>query len=230
MPYSLNEKSGLASVVIKPEEILTFDKKDAIPENVIPKMQFLRRDVIPGESKKLLVQAFDHKVVMDVPKFKEKKEFEPIVDAVPEQYFPPCIQLISQGLKDGKKRALFVLINFLSTCGWGYDKIENYLTEWNKRNPEPLREVLIQGQLRYHKSMKKRVLPANCANKAYMVDMGVCKPDGFCGANTEPGEDAFAPRIKNPANYAIARQRITARMAEKGKKTPKKDKPASKAL
>jgi hypothetical protein len=214
MPYSLKEKSGLVSVVIKPEEILAFDKKDAIPEKVTPKLNYIdRKEIIPGEAKKLIVQAFDFKSATEIPteikQLTEKKEFEPVTDAVPEQYFPPCIQLISQGLKDGRKRALFVLINFLSSCGWPYDRIENYLNEWNKKNAEPLREVLIQGQLRYHKMMKKIVLPPNCDNKAYMVDLGVCKPDGFC------------PKIKNPANYAIAKQRMMARMAEKGTKKNK---------
>ncbi len=211
MPYSFNEKSGLVSTIIKPEEILSFDKKDAVPEKVMPKMTYLERNnTIPGEAKKLIVQAFDYKTSQETPQeirqLTEKKEFEPVTDAVPEQYFPPCIQLISQGLKDGRKRALFILINFLSSCGWPYDRIENYLNEWNKKNAEPLREVLIQGQLRYHKMMKKRVLPPNCDNKAYMADLGVCKPDGFC------------PKIKNPANYAIAKQRMMARMAEKGTK------------
>ncbi len=213
MPYSLNEKSGLVSVVITPEEILSFDKKDADPERVVPKMTYIDRNVIPGEGKKLIVQAFDFKTTTEIPQeiraLTEKKEFEPITDAIPEQYFPPCIQLISQGLKDGKKRALFILINFLSSCGWDYDRIENYLNEWNKKNSEPLREVLIHGQLRYHKMQKKRILPPNCDNKAYMVDLGVCKPDGFCS------------KIKNPANYTIAKQRMMARMAETGKKDKK---------
>jgi len=216
MPYSLNEKSGLVSVVIKPEEIISFDKKDAMPEKVVPKMTYLdRKQVIQGEAKNLIVQAFDFKTstetrqeIKDIVDKKEK-EYLPITDAIPEQYFPPCIQLISQGLQDGKKRALFILINFLSSCGWSYDKIENYLNEWNKKNGEPLREVLVQGQLRYHKMQKKRALPPNCDNKAYMVDLGVCKPDGFCS------------KIKNPANYAIAKQRMIARMAEKGTKKNK---------
>jgi len=215
MPYSLNEKSGLASTVISPENILSFNKADAIPEKVLTTKKFFdRKKIEPGEAKKLMVQAFDFKVEIDAPKI-EKKEFEPVTEAVPEQYFPPCIQLISKGLKDGKKRAVFVLINFLSTCGWSYEQIEQYLKEWNTRNEEPLREVYFQGQLRHHKMMKKKILPPNCANKAYMVDMGVCKPDGFCGAGVQPGHESFAPRIKNPANYAIVKQRSIARHKEK---------------
>lgn len=217
MPYSLNEKSGLVSVVIKPEEIIAFDKKDADPEKVIPKMTYLdRKNIIPGEAKKLLVHAFDFKTSTEIPQeikeLTEKKEYEPLTEAVPEQYFPPCIQLISQGLQDGKKRALFILINFLTSCGWSYDRVENYLNEWNKKNPEPLREVLIQGQLRYHKIQKKKVLPPNCDNKAYMVDLGVCKPDGFCS------------KIKNPTNYAVAKQRMIARQNEITQNRANKDK------
>ncbi len=220
MPYSLNEKSGLVSVVINPEEILSFDKKDAVPDKVVPKMTYLdRAQVIPGEAKKLFQHVFDEKGLQNrredlagvVQKNKTQKEYLPVVDSIPEQYFPPCIQLISQGLKDGRKRAMFILVNFLSSCGWNYEQMEKYLNEWNKKNSEPLREVLIQGHLRYFKMMKRKVLPPNCDNKAYMVDLGVCKPDGFC------------PKIKNPANYAIAKQRMIASMAEKGKKTTKEE-------
>lgn len=230
MPYSLNEKSGLSSVVIKPEDILTFKKADALPEKVIPDMTFLPRDnITPNEGKKLLVQAFDFKMPeQEQPVLTAKKEYEPITDAIPEQYFPPCIQAISQGLQDGKKRALFILTNFLSSCGWSHEQVEEYLMEWNKRNPEPLRDVLIQGHLRHQKLKKKAVLPPNCVNKAYMVDLGVCKPDGLCRANAEPRDDNFAPRIKNPANYAIVKQRAIARENEKPKRKKKEDVPTEK--
>lgn len=222
MPYSMNEKSGLISVVIKPEEILAFDKSQAVPEKVVPNLVFMpRNEIIPGEAKKLLIHAFDFKTPQ--PHFemkKETREFEELTEAVPEQYFPPCIQLISKGLQDGKKRALFILVNFLSSCGWSYERVEQYIAEWNKKNAEPLREVYIQGQLRYHKMMKKKVLPPNCDNKAYMVDLGVCKPDMFC------------PKIRNPANYSIAKQRMMARLTEKKgrKKAPASDSQSPQSL
>jgi len=221
MPYSLNEKSGLVSVVIAPEEILAFNKASASPEKVVPRMKFLdRAKVVPGEAKQLLVHAFDFRAVSDVSKQQqedtkvlggfEKKEFEPVLTAIPEQYFPPCIQKIAQGLVDGKKRALLILINFLSSCGWSYEMIESYVREWNKKNPEPLREVYVNGQLRYAKVRKKAALPPNCDNKAYMVDLGVCAPDGFCA------------KIRNPANYSIAKQRMMAALAEKEQKDVEK--------
>jgi hypothetical protein len=225
MPYSLNEKSGLASVVITPEEILGFKKEDALPEKVVPTMQFLpRENVIRGEASKLVVQAFDFKAKIE-PMIKiEKKEYEVPEEAVPDMFFPPCIKAISEGLQDGKKRAVFILINFLRSMGWSYEQVEEYIENWNEKNPEPLREVIWKGQLRHHKAMKKKVLPPNCANKAYMIDLGVCKPDGLCRANTEPGHENFAARIKNPANYARARQRMAAEHAEK---QPKKEEKSS---
>ena len=99
--------------------------------------------------------------------------------------------ILNTGLSDGRKRALFILINFLTSLGWNYDDIEKYLKEWNKKNNEPLRENYLLGQLRYHKTQKKKILPANCNNMMYYVDIGVCKPDNLC------------TKIKNPVSYAL---------------------------
>ncbi|PIN75873.1 hypothetical protein COV18_01695 [Candidatus Woesearchaeota archaeon CG10_big_fil_rev_8_21_14_0_10_37_12] len=219
MPYSLNEKSGLASTVIKPEQILSFKKDHAKPLTIQKTFPFLEREkTLPGEATKLLVSAFDAQIEREEIIIKPiKKEFEPVLHSIPEEYFPPCIQLISKGLTDGKKRAVFILINFLRSCGWEYNAIEEYLKKWNELNPEPLREVLLLGQLRHHKANKKTILPPNCSNKAYMIDLGVCKPDGFC------------KKIKNPANYTIAKQRNVTRQNTKHtikKKTEKSKKDA----
>ncbi len=213
MPYSLNEKSGLVSIPISPKKILDFDKSTALPEKVIVEHDFLpRKNVVSGEARKLLVQAFDYHPpasIVQAPKtLRWKEDFSVPLQAVPEQYFPPCIQNISKGLQDGKKRAAFLLINFLSSLGWNYDHIEAYLKSWNAKNPEPLREQYYMGQLKYHQQQKKQALPPNCTNKAYMAGMGVCRPDSFCGANSEPGSEGFSPKIKNPVNYALKKQRL----------------------
>ncbi len=222
MPYSFNEKSGLVSIPVQPKKILDFDKSWAVAERITVEHDFLpRKKVMAGEAAKLLVQAFDY----HPPKTEEKTSLRPREDfaiplaAVPEQYFPPCIQNIAKGLQDGKKRAMFVLINFLSSLGWNHEQIESYLKEWNKHNPEPLREQLIVGHVRYHQQQKKKALPPNCANKAYLVGMGVCTPDRFCGANTSPGAEGFAPRIKNPVAYALKKQKLTNRTNTRGKGT-----------
>jgi len=198
MPYSFNEKSGLISIPIKPNKILSFDTNDANPANVEVKMKFLEaKKSKQNEAKKLIIQAFDSKIEEEKVKIEKKDEFTAPEEAVPEQYFPPCIQKILLGLQDGKKRSLFVLVNFLTSCGWGHEKIEGLLEAWNKKNPEPLREVIVKGQLRYHAANNKKVLPPNCANKSYYLDMHVCSPDNFC------------PRVKNPVNYAILKQKLT---------------------
>jgi hypothetical protein len=193
MEYSFNEKSGLISIPVNPEKVLDFDKENAKPENVkISKYKFLDRNKAKRtEGKKLIVQAFD---------FDDKKEetnkvnidrkYEIPENAIPEEFFPPCIKKGLKGLEDGKKRFLFILCNFLSNLGWDYDEIENAVKEWNKRNPEQLRENIVVGHIRYKKSHKKKVLPPNCDKKMYYKDMHICCPDNLCN------------KIKNPVQYA----------------------------
>ena len=93
-------------------------------------------------------------------------------------------------MKDGKKRALFILTNFLSCTGYSYDEIEKIAKEWNKKNNPPLRENYFIGQIRYFKTQKKKVPPPNCNNMMYYKDIGICFPDNLCN------------KIKNPVNYA----------------------------
>lgn len=197
MPYSFNEKSGLVSTPILPENILNFNKDDAKPENVKINLKFLDQTPKPNEAKKLIIQAFDFSLKQEETKIEGKKEFDCPENAVPEDYFPPCIKTILKGLKDGRKRALFVLVNFLTSCGWDHCKTEELLKKWNQRHEEPLRDVTITGQLRYHKANSKKILPPNCANKAYYLDLQFCTPDNFC------------KKIKNPVNYAILKQKLT---------------------
>ncbi|MEM4254315.1 MAG: hypothetical protein QXR48_02945 [Candidatus Woesearchaeota archaeon] len=214
MPYSFNEKSGLVSIPVNPKKILEFDKNNAIAERVSIEYPFLpRKHATAGEASKLLIQAFDYhpptNSLIEAPKsLRQKEEFSVPLQAVPEQYFPPCIQNISKGLNDGRKRAAFLLINFLSSLGWNYEQIEAYLKSWNSRNSESLREQYYLGQLRYHQQQKKHALPPNCSNKAYMAGMGVCKPDSFCGARGDPLSQEFVAKIKNPVNYALKKQRL----------------------
>lgn len=200
-PYSMHEKSGLFSLPISPDEILHFDKERAQPKNVTKNNPvFLDvANVIPGEASELVHRAFDcnakkenKKADSEKYEFDEtgkQKEFEKFQTAAPESLFPPCIQQMLQGMKDGKKRAMFVLINFLSSVGWDADAIEKRLDEWNKKNAEvaePLRETILQGRLRYHRQQKKIVLPPNCDNAAYYKNMGVKCGDEICSRCTNP--------------------------------------------
>lgn len=200
MPYCFNEKSGLISLPINPEKVLEFEREMASPENIsVSKFKFLdRKKAKPNEAAKLLVEAFDfyskEKITKEekLEKIKQeiKQDFEELEQALPEELFPPCIKNILKGLEDGRKRSLFILVNFLTSVGWGYDKIEDLLRKWNQKNKEPLRDVLLIGQLRYHKQQKKKVLPPNCSNAMYYKELQFCQPDSFC------------EKIKNPVNYS----------------------------
>ena len=222
MPYAFNEKSGLVSIPIHPKNILKFSLLQAKPENVFVdrKLRFLdTENVIPNEAKKLLVQAFDYnakKVVSEEQKkavAEAEKEYEIPEEAVPESRFPPCIKLILNGLADGRKRALFILVNFLHSVGWSYEQIEARLIEWNKNNtgPSPLLDRDVVGRVRYSKQKQSNVLPPNCDNKTYYVDIGVCKPDFIC------------KRIKNPVTYT-RRALFNAQQNEKQQKKQAKPK------
>ena len=198
MVYSFNEKSGLVSVPIDPNKVLEFSRESAKPENVKVEHAFLgRKNVMPEEAKQLFVQAFDYSMkrereLEDIrEKITKKSDYEDIKEAIPEEFFPPCIKNGLKGLADGRKRFLFIAVNFLSSAGWSHDQIEQRITEWNKSNPEAMRETLIVSHLRYHKQSGKKVLPPNCSNHMYFVrGSGICQPDSLCD------------KIKNPVNYS----------------------------
>jgi len=197
MPYSLHEKSGLASLPIDPDKVMEFEKPMAIPEKILtPMFPFLDRNVSGESARQLLVQALDFEVNIEGEHDVKEggKEFEEITFESPikEELFPPCIKKILVGLEDGKKRAVFILINFLGKIGWSKKEIEEFVIRWNKeKNPEPLREVYIKGQLNHFQPGNK--LPPNCNNDAYYKGLGMCLPDGLC------------KKIRNPVNYTIVK-------------------------
>ena len=212
--FSMHEKSGLVSIPMNPDKVLEFRKIYAQPKNIIfEKYKFLsRKDIPKGEAERLIVQSFDYNPDIKIEKERELT-YEDIKDAVPEDLFPPCIKEGFKGLKDGRKRHLFTIINFLTSVGWSYPQIEDYLVKWNKNNEIPLREVLLKGQVRYHKAQKKKTLPPNCDNKMYYMDVGLCKPDSLC------------KNIKNPVSYT----RIRAKNINANKKKTRKKKTVKKS-
>jgi DNA primase catalytic subunit len=187
MPYSLHEKSLLASVPVHVDEILKFKKESAECENVSFDIPFLdRKNVVRGEAQTLLINAFDF-YPKESGEEKERKEYDLPAEAIAEEYFPPCIKMMFEGLEDGKKRALFTMINFLKGSGWGVNEIEQKVYDWNKKNPEPLKEVYLKGQIYQAKKTKSVIPPNNC--REYYQGMRVCNPDSFCA------------KIKNPLQY-----------------------------
>ena len=195
-PYSLHEKSGLVSLPINPDRIMEFNKEEAKPENVKTIIKFLDK-AERNEARRLLIQAFD-----SINKPKEevvKKEYAPINIKVAEELFPPCIKIGLRGLDDGKKRFIFILINFLRSLGWDINEIEASLLEWNKRNKEPLKENYILSQVSWSKRQKTIMLPGNCDNPAYYKGIGICVPDNLCRL------------VKNPVNYSKRKLNINSK-------------------
>lgn len=211
MAYSLHEKSGLVSLPIDVEEVLEFDKERAKPENVKGDKKFLETEnADENELRKLFIQAYDFAPKKPIIEVKEEKNYEVPQEAIAEEFFPPCIKKLMQGVDDGKKRALFVLINFLTSAGWDYDNIEKKIEEWNTRNKEPLHETYWRGQVRYARQTKKKIPPPNCNNTAYYRDLQVKCDESICS------------KCKNPLIYA---KRTSANAPkEKPKKKEEKNK------
>lgn len=194
-PYSLHETSWLVSKPIPAQEIEEFEKTDAEIDKIDFETKFLD-SFEENEATNLVVQALDH-----IEKTKEKREehlekkkdqeFETPDEAIPEKYFPPTIKNILEGLEDGRKRGLFVLLNMYKVTGYSWNEIEKRIWEWNDRNQEPLRESYIKTQIKWHKNRSEDVPPPNYDSKGYYQDMNV-----YEGDNLEE-------RVDNPVSYAF---------------------------
>lgn len=196
LPYSLHESSWLVSTPIDIEKILEFEKKDAEIDNIEYGKEFLE-SYEENEATNLVVQALDFMEKQKEERKEklknksEERDFQTPDEAIPEKYFPPTIKKILQGLEDGRKRALFILINFYRVTGYSWEQIENRIWEWNERNKEQLRESYIKTQLRWHKNRSEDVPPPNYDSKGYYKDMNV-----YEGDNLEE-------RVDNPVSYAF---------------------------
>ncbi|MBS3155990.1 hypothetical protein J4413_02030 [Candidatus Woesearchaeota archaeon] len=213
-PYSLNEKSGLVSAPIKSEDILNFSRETAEIENVKTDLGYMNdNDFKEEEARNLITQAFDWNQKLPSQSSEKvsetKKEFETVKDMIPEGFFPPCMLLGLKGLEDGRKRFLFILLNFLKNTGYDYSQIEKVVSEWNKKNTEPLRDNYINAQISWHKRQKGSLLPPNCDNQQYYPGINICNPDGFCKF------------IKNPVHYSLRKKRMENQNKKKGKSTKK---------
>ncbi len=200
MPYSLHEKTGLASIVITPNQLKNFHPEWAKPQRVIPK-KFLPKPE-KDEAKRLFREAFDwdgknkadeRREAEFIKKIKKQESFvmSPInkvnieFKEINPEFYPPCIKKISEGMKDdGRKRALFILINFLRSLNIDAKEIEIKIEEWNKLNYQPLKKGYISSQLDWFKKHKV-MLPPNC-DKQYYKGIGVCIQNSFCKKSRNP--------------------------------------------
>ena len=217
MPYSMHEKSGLVSIPVNADKTLEFAREEASPEKVIVgKNSFMERKAAePDEAERLFVAAFDFgktqtvKVSAGTNDSSAHHDYEEIKGKIPQQYFPPCIRKMLEGVGDGRKRALFVLVNFLGSCNYSSEEIEAVIKEWNQKNREPLPHLYISSHLSYHRQQAKKALPPNCSNVAYYKELGIeCTPE--CG------------NCKNPVAEAKYIYRRAIRIAESQKPVRKK--------
>ncbi len=200
-PYSYHEKLGLISIPVDPEHVLDFEKTMAEIDNVTTDIPFLdRTNIKKNEAKQLIIQAFDwhskqlkredYKKELNKPQSYALPEF-----ALQEEYFPNCIKnILKGGLEDGKKRSLFILINFLRHVGWDKEKIQEIIKKWNEKNSDQLKEGYIQSQIVWNFRQKQPILPPNCSNSSYYKDLQLCQPANFCD------------RFRNPVNFALKRK------------------------
>ena len=193
-PYSLHEKTALASVVLDPDKISEFQLKHADPMKI--KIKNFMPESEEGEAKELVMQAMDwyreNKIFRGDSEEKIKgkyADFKPIkLDNLSEENFPPCVKNILKGLADGKKRALFVLINLFRSVGMDKQELEKKIEEWNKKNSPSLKQGYIKSQLSWSYA-RKPIMPPNC--REFYEGIGVCQPDNFCRM------------IRNPVNYVV---------------------------
>lgn len=177
MPYSLHEKTALASVVLNKDEIEKFDPpKDADPLRAIVK------DFLPenedGEAERLLANAIEWKKKQEGEIEKvEKKKYgnykEVEITGATEEMFPKPIQKLLKGLKEGRKRGLFILLTFLKSLNFSAEYINNKTREWNKLNDPPLKEGYVKSQIDWHLRQRKKILPPNYENNNFYKDLGL---------------------------------------------------------
>jgi DNA primase large subunit len=144
MPYSLHPAQWLVSLPIKIDSLKSFRIEDAKPEKVKANTEFLVNK--EGEATELLLQAFDWKSKQPKEVIKETLIRPRYTKVVSEEYFPPCINAIINGLKDGKKRSLFTLITYLRNMNWSQEDVEKKIAEWNMKNsssPTPINSTIM---------------------------------------------------------------------------------------
>jgi endogenous inhibitor of DNA gyrase (YacG/DUF329 family) len=198
-PYSLHEKTGFSSVVLSEQELEKFQPKDA------DALKVKIRDYYPepekNEAQNLLISALEWNGARtrqkesskekSESKFEGKKNIEINVDKSSIKY-PPIIKKMLEGMDDGKKRALFVLLNFFRSLNFTQEEIKSKIEEWNKKNKKQLKEGYIQAQIEWTFRQKK-MLPPNY-DKPFYKDIAFSPDD----------EDL---RIKNPVSYAIRKSK-----------------------
>jgi hypothetical protein len=199
MPYSLHEKTALASVVLNEKELKEFDMiRDANPLNIQVK-SFIPNSK-PNEAQRLLIESLEYKIPeekFDISKISktqnnnqegDKKYREVKITDFSSKIYPPSINKILAGMGDGRKRALFILLSFFKSLRMPDERIQKEIEIWNAKNKEQLPPSYIKGQLMWYAKNKPK-LPPNF-DKPYYKEIGII-----------PSQEEL--KFKNPVNYAV---------------------------
>jgi ribosomal protein L37AE/L43A len=209
-PYSLHEKTAFASIVLEKDEIENFTPSDADPLKITQPKSFMP-DCESEEARELLLEALRWGRE-NAPKEQVKKYEGKGIDmkglTITENMYPPIIKILLKGIpKDGRKRALTLLLSFFTSLEFPQDFIEEKIEEWNKKNYQPLKQGYIKSQIMW--SMKNKRLPPNYDKPIYK-EFGIRNPP-------QPG-------MKNPINFTI-KKAMQARAGTFRKKTESKKGP-----
>ncbi len=209
MPYSLHEKTWLASVPLTEKQLKSFEPADAKPRSIRKfDSEFMGNK--EWEASELLVQALEWQSKQNVRPIQQNKNRIEIKSEIPEEFFPPCVKNILSGISDGRKRSVFTLSAFLKYMNWSPERIEKRVEEWNSKNDFPVSSALVRSQLKWHLRQNRKIFPANCDSDLFYKSIGVCKPDSVCAG------------LKNPINYAFRAYRKQFRAADAAIRKEKK--------
>jgi len=181
MTYSINEKSGLVSIPINPKKLSNFKKSFARIENVRPEynkyFEFLNYKETYGKyGDKLLIKAYDNDyetVLFQDHFFKGEKDLTiEINEVIPENRFPETIKyLLNYKLEDGRKRALFVLLSFLTYVNWDFENVDKLIKKWG--DLQEIKQNYLEGQINWFKRLNHKIIPPNFDKKMYYEDIGI---------------------------------------------------------
>ncbi len=193
-PYSLHEKTGMASIVLDETELLHFQPEDANPLKM--RIKNYSHQAEKNEASQLLIQALDWSKESRTRKEAEEKQanrkFEEIKVDKSGIIYPPSIKKMLEGLKDGKKRALFIMLNFFRSLNFTKEEVEKKIADWNIKNEKPLSPAYIKLQLEWTFKQKKR-LPPNF-DKPFYSEIGII-----------PNDEEL--KYKNPVNYVVKKSK-----------------------
>jgi len=152
---------------------------------------------VENESAEFVMQALDWIKSAGLDKDYERRSegkyenFKSIkLENLKDTQFPPTIIKILEGVKDGKKRALFALINFFRSIGLEKEELEKRIFDWNKKNETQLKKGYITAQLSWS-YRRKPIMPPNFSSDYYQA-MGAI-----------PNSEEL--RLKNPVSYATVK-------------------------